>query len=109
MGEECEFTGSSERGVECLCTFEQQRCEGDQGRSQAGDQVSVGLMVPGGVLEQTHSTVYVCDVMTFTLSETKHCSTNTDTAQELRPSSHLEADDGRRKKLFVLTAMLSNC
>lgn len=29
--------------------FEQQRCEGDQWRSQAGDQVSVGLVVPGRV------------------------------------------------------------
>ena len=35
-------------------TFKQQRCEGDQRRSQAGDQVSVGLVVPGRVLEEEH-------------------------------------------------------
>lgn len=32
-------------------TFEQQWCERDQGRSQTGDQVPVGLVVPGWVLQ----------------------------------------------------------
>lgn len=42
--------GHEPRWVRCRLTFEQQRSEGDQRGSEAGDQISVGLVVPGGIL-----------------------------------------------------------